>query len=55
MVKAYPNPGSVDDSNLMDAGRFPPEDDAPTAVDPDAVEAIEAAFEGLDTISRRRP
>jgi hypothetical protein len=55
MVKAYPNPGSVDDSNLMGAGRFPSKADAPTVVDPDTVEAFEVAFEGLETIFRGRP
>jgi hypothetical protein len=59
MVKAYPNPGSVDDSNLMGTGRFPSKADAPTVVDPDTVEAFEVAFEvafeGLETIFRGRP
>jgi hypothetical protein len=45
----------INDSNLMDVRRLPPEDDPPTVVDPDTMEALEIAFEELETISRRRP
>ena len=45
----------IDDSDLMGVRRLPAKDDAPAAVDSDAVEALEIPFEDLEAISRRRP